>query len=221
LSGRRKYSASKTRQLQFFRAAAPCLFPENNERASIQRNAREIERVSALLAYWLVPAEPQRTFFSRLIESLATQNDAAPFEPHVTIYASLTNGADQPQRIIEETVHAIAGPIALRVERVGLSEKFTKTLFVEFAASPQLSALSKALQQLSSAPREYELKPHLSLIYKHLNDVEKRALAQRTSIPFSVVVFDEIKAITGPVRTKTRADVEAWRVVYSRNLFVK
>jgi 2'-5' RNA ligase len=178
----------------------------------------EIKRVNTLLAYWLIPAEPQRSLFKQLIETLAAQHDAPVFAPHVTIFANESGGVDSPGRILEEAAGGISEPIILRVERVAFSEKYTKTLFVEFADSPQLSAISEAVQRLSSAPHEYELNPHLSLIYKHLGEAEKQALAQTITIPFSEIAFDEIKAITAPAQTKKRTDVEAWRVVHSRRV---
>ena len=184
-------------------------------------HTREIKRVETLLAYWLIPSADHKRFFEETIRSLAARFDAPVFEPHVTIYAGQTAGVDSPGRIIEEAVSSVEGvgePMTLRVERVGFSEKFTKTLFVEFADSPQLSAISESIKRLSSAPREYELKPHLSLIYKDLSEAEKRALAQTITIPFSEVAFDEIKAITGPAQTSTREDVEAWRVVDRRKI---
>lgn len=125
---------------------------------------------------------------------------------------------DSPGQIIEQAASNLTAPITLHVERIGFSEQFTKTLFVEFAESPQLSAVSNALKRLSSARREYELKPHLSLIYQHLSEAEKRAPAQKITIPFSEVAFDEIKVISGPAHTTLPSDVESWRIIHSYKL---
>lgn len=179
---------------------------------------RDYKLVSALLAYWLVPAEPFRAFFQNEIAELAGRFDAPQFTPHVTIYGGLGGGVDSPGRIIAEVARNAAEPITLRVKGVAWAAPYTKTLFVEFEDSAELAEISQAIHRLSAPSDGYSLKPHLSLLYQHLSEDVKRALAPSIPIPFSEVVFDEIHAITGPAHTDTRADVEAWQVVHRHRL---
>ncbi len=60
--------------------------------------------------------------------------------------------------------------------------------------------------------------PHLSLIYKKMPTSAKKELASAIQLPFSTVLFNSIKAVRCALPTKTRSDVEAWRVVAKKSL---
>ena len=86
-----------------------------------------------VIAYWLIPAEPARSFFQGLINELAQEYDAPVFEPHVTIHV----GAN-----CTDAVDGVLSKVAQRCERIALqalevsgSSEFIKTLFVQFAAA--------------------------------------------------------------------------------------
>ncbi len=102
----------------------------------------------AIVAYWLVPAEPTRSFFASTIAELAARFDAPLFEPHVTIYAA-GKGEDIPAEILSHPP-ADCDPFRFSVRNIQCSDEFTKTVFVQFEQSPPLSALCRALQQESS-----------------------------------------------------------------------
>ena len=53
----------------------------------------------AIVAYWVTPAEPTRSFFASTIAELAARFDAPLFEPHVTIYAT-REGEDIPGEVL-------------------------------------------------------------------------------------------------------------------------
>lgn len=163
-----------------------------------------------IVAYWLTPAEPARSFLASTIAELAAQFDAPVFEPHVTIYAG-ENGDDSPAQVLS---HALTGckPFRLSARDIQYSDKFTKTLFVQFEPSPALSDLSRALQQASGRHDEYELNPHLSLIYTKMALSAKIDVVDSVKLPFAEVLFDSAQAIISPARVELRQDVEAWRI---------
>lgn len=163
-----------------------------------------------IVAYWLIPAEPSRSLFASMIARLAARFDAPVFEPHVTIYAG-EKGDDTPAQVLS---HALTGckPFRLSARDIQYSDEFTKTLFVQFEPSPELSHLSRALQQASARHDEYELNPHLSLIYKKMTLAPKIEVVDSVKLPFADVLFDSAKAIISPPRVESRQDVEAWRI---------
>jgi hypothetical protein len=170
----------------------------------------------AIVAYWLVPAEPTPSFFASTIAELAARFDAPLFEPHMTIYAA-GKGEDIPAEILSHAP-ADCDPIRLSVRNIQYSDEFAKTVFVQFKQSPPLSALSRALQQASVLHDEYQLNPHLSLIYKKMTRSAKIEVAASVSLPFTEVLFDSAKAVIGPARIKSRQDVESWRVAAVQEL---
>ena len=79
--------------------------------------------------------------------------------------------------------------------------------------SATLARLSRVLQQASALHDEYELNPHLSLIYKEMTREARIEIATSVRVPFTEVLFDSAKVIVCPTPIRSRADVEAWRVM--------
>jgi hypothetical protein len=169
-----------------------------------------------ILAYWLVPAEPALSHFSAMIHDLAQGFDGPIFEPHVTLYVTNANH-ETPAEVL---THAAAHSKTCRLSVAGIdySDEFTKTLFVQFRPDAAVARLSKNLRSPSISEPEYELNPHLSLIYKTMSPETKAQVAHSLDLPFSEVSFDSVKAVISPAKIKSRADVEAWRVVATQSL---
>jgi 2'-5' RNA ligase len=164
-----------------------------------------------ILTYWLIPAEPMRSYFSGMISDLARRFNAPLFEPHVTLYVT-ESGNESPREVLKETLRNIKPP-SLSVTAINYSDEFTKTLFVEFRPDESLARLNAKLRAGSVSQPEYHLNPHLSLIYKTMASETKVQLANSLRLPFDGVRFDSAKAVISPARIESRADVEAWRVV--------
>jgi hypothetical protein len=172
--------------------------------------------MSEHISYWLTAAEPDRTHWSEVVRSLAKQFDAPLFEPHVTLYSAPLHTSDKPEEIIRAVAREFS-EIVLPATGIGRTEQFTKTLFIEFATNEALAKLSGELKRRSSLPGDYELKPHLSLIYARLTPDVAQRLAKELPMP-AHVRFDTVKAMVSGGLTRTRADVEAWRIVGSAKL---
>lgn len=169
-----------------------------------------------IIAYWLCPSEPARSEIMAVIARLAAQLDAPVFEPHVTIY--VTNAEHENPESTLANAASGRGAYRLRIRGLDFSDKFTKTLFLQFEPDAELTRLSEDLRRASTSKDDYQLNPHVSLIYKNLNTETKRQLAESIVLPFAEVAFDTIKAIVSPAEIKSRAEVEAWRVAAERRL---
>jgi 2'-5' RNA ligase len=173
------------------------------------------DAANEILTYWLIPAEPARTHLRSLIRDLARRFDAPVFEPHVTLYVT-ESGNENSAGVLRETFCHITPP-CLSITAINYSDEFTKTLFVEFRPDELLSGLSKKLRAGSASQPEYQLNPHLSLIYKTMSRETKTEIANSLRLPFDEVRFDSAKAVISPAKIGSRADVEAWRVVAEEN----
>ena len=169
-----------------------------------------------VIAYWLIPSEPAHSVFQQIVNDLARRYNAPVFEPHVTVHV----GADQA-----DAAEKALGPVARECKLIGLttlgigqSDEFIKTLFVQFAMSAELRKMNDIIRESANDSSQYELKPHLSLLYKNLAAVTRRELAASINIPFSAVTFDAIKAVRCVSPTESNTDVEAWRVVAAASL---
>ncbi len=168
-----------------------------------------------MVAFWLMPARREAAFLVSLVARLAAQHDAPVFEPHLTLYAGqiAAEGAVKVLNSIQ-----LPQSCDLHVERVDSSEKFTKALFVQFRAAPELQQLSNSLRAAVNGDRSYKLNPHLSLLYKEMPHEAKADLARTISIPFQHISFDRLQVIAGNDRASTRSDVESWQTLAARDL---
>jgi hypothetical protein len=89
---------------------------------------------------------------------------------------------------------------------------------VQFHPSSILSQISETLRNSSQKPSDFALNPHLSLIYKHLNELIKQGLMTRVNLQKTEVFFDEVQAIATSDTVQNREDVESWKVIYTRKL---
>ena len=169
-----------------------------------------------VIAYWLIPSEPAHSFFQRIINDLARRCDAPVFEPHVTIHV----GADRTGAA-KNALGAAAREcklIGLKPLGIDQSDEFIKTLFVHFAMSAELSKINCIMREAANDSSQYELKPHLSLLYKNLAVATRYELAASINVPLSEVTFHAIKAVRCVSPTESAADVEAWHVVAAASL---
>lgn len=169
-----------------------------------------------VIAYWLIPAEPAHSFFREVINELAHRYDAPAFEPHVTIHVG-ANREDAADSAIFEAAR-ICELIKLKALEIGHSREFIKTLFVQFALNTDLRQLNEMIRNAAQDSSGYELKPHLSLLYKKIPAAARRELANSIQVPFSEVIFDALKAVRCISPTTSRSDVDAWRAVATKKL---
>jgi hypothetical protein len=164
-------------------------------------------------AYWLVPAGKERELFREVIRILGKEFDAPVFRPHLTIFVTARN--QSPKKALQQIRSA---PIRLTVGNVAFSSQFTKTLFVRFKPSRPFKKLMADLSRVTKSRGRSAQDLHISLLYKELPRSMKKELAATFRLPFREVVFDSIEAVHCASPTKTRADVENWRMVARKRL---
>lgn len=149
------------------------------------------------VSFWLVPSKEDKAFFQDIIDRLAREYDAPTFTPHVTIYSDKYTSDEFTAEIIEKATQDIQS-FSLKVDRVLSTAQFTITLFVQFHPNQIISKISESLGYSSKRQFNFELNPHLSLIYKNLSQEIKQALTNSIVLSKSEVLFDEVSAIATP-----------------------
>ena len=169
-----------------------------------------------VIAYWLIPSEPAHSFFQRMINDLARRCDAPVFEPHVTIHVG-ADRADAAKNALGAAAHKckLIGLTPLGIDQ---SDEFIKTLFVQFAMTAELRKINDMIREVANDSSQYELNPHLSLLYKNLAAETRRELTASINVPLFEVTFDAIKAVRCVSPMESGADVEAWHVVGAASL---
>jgi hypothetical protein len=169
------------------------------------------------VSFWLIPSEEDKEFFQEIIDTLSQEYDAPAFTPHVTIYSGEYTPDESTAELIEKATQDVQG-LSLKVDKVLYTEEFTKTLVVQFHPDAILSRISETLGRRAKKPSDFELNPHLSLIYQHLSEEIKKNLMTSISLPKSEVFFNEVRAISTPEKVQGREDVESWKVICNRKL---
>ena len=169
-----------------------------------------------VITYWLIPSEPAYSFFRRIINDLAHRYDAPVFEPHVTIYVGV-DSTDAFNATLSKAARDCE-PIMLQTLEVRHSDEFIKTLFVQFAMNRQLQQVNQSIRAEVQDSSDYQLNPHLSLLYKRMSIQERCLLTRSIEVPLPEVAFDSLKAVRCVSPTRNRADVEAWRVIGEKPL---
>ncbi len=167
------------------------------------------------ISFWLIPSKEDKAFFQEIINRLAREYNAPTFTPHVTIYSGEYTSNDFSTELIEQATQGIQS-FSLKVDRILYTEQFTKSLFVQFQPNQILSNISESLRYGSKKQSNFELNPHLSLIYKNLSQEIKQDLTKSIILP-TEVSFNEVSAIATLEKVQNREDVESWKVIYTKN----
>src|SRR5262249_14345687 len=149
--------------------------------------------------------------FQRIIGQLATQFDAPVFEPHVTLFAG-----PEPECSCTGILGKVArglSDIRATIGRAEASEQYTMSLFVRLRASEDLQRLADRIKTGSGTQKDYQFRPHLSLLYKDMSLDTKRSLIDKIEFPQEPVHFRALAALDSPALIRTQEDVKSWRVM--------
>jgi 2'-5' RNA ligase len=160
---------------------------------------------------WLTPREPLRSQLRSTIRQLAARLDAVEFEPHVTVFSAPST--DTEARAVARRIAAQFSPIELIADRLSHSESYTKTLFVQFRDSALLRRVFETAAALHCRTSNYILNPHLSLIYKGLDEDRRRTLCETLDVPMGAYGFDRLQMIETELPIKDDRPIRLWRVV--------
>jgi 2'-5' RNA ligase len=151
------------------------------------------------------------------MRELAERFGAAKFEPHVTVFLGEVEG-----RPPKEVLSSLGSPrVSLSARRIEQSDKFTKTLFVQFERSDSLQSLADRIRELSGADNPYVVNPHLSLLYQNIATRTRYALAETIQLPFREICFDSICAMLCKSPTETTDDIREWKLLARQNSTIR
>ena len=161
------------------------------------------------IGFWLVPADPHKQAWAKLISQLAEDKGAPVFDPHITLQAGARSSTVDVPAFLHEVAARIS-PVELPVLCVDHGKAYFKSVFARFPTEP-LSAMSAALGVAMAEPAAYVLDAHLSLLYASLDLAERERLCKSISLPSEHIVFNRIVSVEAGVGEKDFSKVELWR----------
>lgn len=166
-------------------------------------------------SFWLTPAQPYLDNLTGLIQALCQEWGAVPFEPHVTLFVG--------EHVQEEDMFSVGEQLAqgrtavsLPVHDIGYSDFIFKTLYIQFGMEPWLHDMVQTIRASLFYPGDYQLDPHLSLIYKAMETAVLQNLSKTIQLQSNTIPFDQIKLVIP--QTGNWADIDAWQIVSSWRL---
>ena len=162
---------------------------------------------------WVTPAEPLKSTLKAAITKLYREFDAVDFDPHVTIYAGRSN--DEEALRLGKMISETFPPITLRAVRLEQSDALTKTFYVQFEESAGLRRMTDMLRSHSAQPSDYELNPHLSLLYQlFIDETVRKELCNRTDVaPIGDYRFDGLTIYEMDIPLRDLNPIRTWRKV--------
>ncbi|MEM9214292.1 MAG: hypothetical protein AAGD25_08080 [Cyanobacteria bacterium P01_F01_bin.150] len=191
------------------------------------------------ISVWLIPTETDRAFLQSLISQIAQQYQSVAFCPHVTLFSvpvtkinqnlvssPLSSPWDLSEIDWDEHLSIVLSkfsPFFLKTIHIGWGRTFAKTVFVQLETTSTLLAFIQAMRNsITQGPAtqaiEQIIDPHISLIYKHLDNKRKVAIAQSTTLHQHTFGFSEFQIVKAPSQFETQEDVQALRCIYRQTL---
>ncbi len=171
---------------------------------------------ATMYSYWLLPDEPHYSHLAETIRRLAHAYGGPIFEPHVTLYTG------EACRKVKDRVLSELNELGQNIELtpIGVSGGglFTKTLFLQFALTKEISSLCKRVRDLQTAVSSFQIDPHLSLLYMELVPEARQNLMENLVLYQGSITFSSIRVIETEFPVNEADVIQRWSNIGSTKL---
>lgn len=156
-----------------------------------------------MLSIWMEPTAKDAKYLLQIICRLGKKYCSPTFNPHITVYSGI--------RSISSAKSAIQNCKDMRkfvvaATDLGFSDSLWKTVFINVGKNQKLNQIHDIIKKSIRQGPEYELNPHISLIYKKMDASEKQVIIDDLKIKRKFT-FDKITIIA------SSKNVKKWDVV--------
>ena len=125
-----------------------------------------------MYAVWLLPKEEDSKYLSNILDKLSKKYEAPQFQPHVTVYGVVDTTLPIVEKVVKDI---IVGLKEFKVKKNGLHylDNIWKSLYIDLDYDADLAKINKLLSAKLSQYGNYDFEPHISLIYKKMDNDEK------------------------------------------------
>ena len=168
------------------------------------------------VSYWLMPCLQAHDDFEALSKQACRGLQGCTLPPHITLYSDhLDNAANAVDRLSQ--VAEGCKPVELSPTAIEAGSLFTKSLILHFAAGDELIHWFMQLRRQSPNRLDYQLKPHLSLLYSSETLSAKQAMAAQLTLP-APALFNRLAVAVHPLTISTDADIAAVTTLHEHKL---
>ncbi len=163
---------------------------------------------------WLMPEKEAAGELQRVITELAMTYEAVYFEPHLTLSIVPVVDLCDPEGALDSLISR-SKPLTLHEPKVTIGNLFTQSVYLRFEESNDLNCL-QALSCDIFTIKPSVFYPHLSLIYKDLDEKMKQEIASKIRLTRDRITFDRLRLVKSSSSVTSNADVKAWKTVFEK-----
>ena len=145
-------------------------------------------------ALWAIPTPSDRRWLAKIIQDFSQDYGTPVFEPHLTVYSGTVQSEESLEALLK-TLQAQTKPFQLEVAGLDYTDRFLRTGFIALEPSDRLAQLYQNVRDALRQPIDYDLSPHLSLIYKQMSLEKKRLAMLRIVLSVQAITFDSLKIV--------------------------
>ena len=149
-------------------------------------------------------------YLEKIINNLSIKYDSPKFIPHITIHGLVNLKYSIIEKSVKNSIQKIKPFIVKKIE-IKHEEDIWKSLFIDIEKNKELILINKKLNHSFNIVNINDFLPHISLIYKNLNKIEKSKIIENLKIK------NEFK-IDKIVIQKFSKNVNEWKIVQTFNL---
>ncbi len=163
---------------------------------------------------WLITKDEK---INKIIKELGEKYNTPYFLPHITLVNGFESIENNLINLGKEIKKLFKDKIILKVKNIEYSPLFTKTLYLTFFENRQLQDLREKTESFLASKNisfNREFSPHLSLIYKKMEEKEKKKIIEEIShsLP-NEITMDDLILILEEKPIEKPEDVKRWKYI--------
>lgn len=168
-----------------------------------------MENNSLQVSIWLLLSDLES--LGQVMKKLAHEFGAPVFDPHVTLYSTKIP-AENLSQVKEDLKKRVKDfdPLALNILGIGQNGTLFKTLYLQLQNCKELNDLYETVKTILGKYGNYEIDPHLSLLYKEGLSAEEKTKSVEDAEFVSEIKFDKVAIkVSGP-NDNYGKDISKW-----------
>jgi len=155
-----------------------------------------------MYSIWVEPAAKDAKYLLQIIRKLGKKYDSPTFCPHITVYSGVRSSSAAKFAVKNCNMKKFT----VKTTDLGFSDNLWKTVFINVEKNQKLNLIHNTIKKSIPPNQKYEFHPHISLIYKKLDDSKKQEIIDSLKVK-QKFTFDKITI------TASSNDVEKWKII--------
>ena len=158
-----------------------------------------------MFAVWLIPVLEDEQYLGEIARKLSKLYEAPKFQPHITIYGLIDAKFEIVKNAVIKSV-ADVEPFTVKTTGLSYSDDIWKSVFVNIESNKNLNLIHERLSDNLGMYSKYNFIPHLSLIYKKIDESEKKKIIDNIRLKKELGI-DKISIL------KFSEDISKWKII--------